>query len=60
MPAALTLALRAGTRTLVRRTVTAGRTARALRLRARTTAGTVTLRVTAPDVTTRTQRVRVR
>jgi Ca2+-binding RTX toxin-like protein len=54
-----TLRLARGTRALVRNTVTAGRTARAVRLRARTGAGTIVLRVTAPGVTTRTQRVRV-
>jgi len=59
-PCRATLRLARSARTLVRRTVTAGRTAQAVRLRARTGAGTVTLRVTAPDVTTRTKRVRVR
>ena len=54
------LTLRRGTRTLARRTLTAGPAARAVRLRARTTAGTVTLRVTAPAVTTRSRRIRVR
>lgn len=55
-----TLRLARGTRTLVRRTVAAGATPKAVRLRTRTTAGAITLRVTAPDVTTRTKRVRVR
>ena len=55
-----TLRLARGTRTLVRRVVTARRTPQALRLRARTGAGAITLRVTAPDVTPRTKRVRVR
>jgi hypothetical protein len=55
-----TLRLARGRSTLVRTAVTASRTARAVRLRARTGAGTITLRVTAPDVAARTQRVRVR
>jgi hypothetical protein len=55
-----TLRLARGTRTLTRRTVTAATAATSVRLRARTTAGTVTLRVTAPAVTTRSKRVRVR
>lgn len=55
-----TLALRRGTRTLTRRTVSAGTAPKAVRLKTRTTAGTLTLRVTAPDVTSRTRRVRVR
>ncbi len=54
-----TLRLARSTRTLAHRTVTAGRAGAAVRLRARTTARALTLRVTAPDVTTRTRPVRV-
>lgn len=59
-PCRATLRLARGTRTLARRTVTVGRTSKPVRLRARSGAGTITLRVTAPEVTTRTKRVRVR
>ncbi|MEP6954972.1 MAG: hypothetical protein ABI950_13015 [Solirubrobacteraceae bacterium] len=58
-PCRATLRLARGMRTLGRRTVTAGPIAKAVRLRARTTAGASTLRVTAPGVTSRTKRLRV-
>lgn len=54
-----TLRLLRGTHTLARRTLSAGTTARAVRLRATTSARALVLRVGAPDLTTRTRRVRV-
>jgi hypothetical protein len=54
-----TLRLLRGTHTLARRSLAASPTPRAVHLRSATRAGTLTLRVTAPGVTTQTRRVRV-